>query len=60
MPQPQFQFFNRIFADYMALLADDEMMFKNMLTELNGRCEDYGMKININKTKAKVIGRKRR
>ena len=26
--------------------------------ELNERYEDYGMKININKTKAMVIGRK--
>ena len=29
----------------MALLAEDERMLKNMLTELNERCEDYGMKI---------------
>ena len=33
-------------------------MLKNMLMELNERCEDYGMKINISKTKAMVIGRK--
>ena len=33
----------------MALLAEDERMLKNMLMELNDRCEDYGMKININK-----------
>ena len=38
----------------MALLAEDE----RMLMELNDRCEDYGMKININKTKTMVIGRK--
>ena len=35
----------------MALLADDERMLKNMLMELNDRCEDYGLKININQTK---------
>ena len=29
-----------------------------MLMELNERCEDCGMKINISKTKAMVIGRK--
>ena len=29
-----------------------------MLKELNDRCEDYGIKININKSKAMVIGRK--
>ena len=33
------------FADDMALLAEDEKMLKNMLTELNERCEDCGMKI---------------
>ena len=46
------------FADDMALLAEDERMLKNMLMELNERCEDYGMKINISKTKAMVIGKK--
>ena len=42
----------------MALLTEDERMLKNMLMELNDRCEDYGMKININKTKIMVIRRK--
>ena len=42
----------------MALLAEDEKMLKNMLMELNDRYEDYGIKININKTKAMVIGGK--
>ena len=42
----------------MAFLAEDERMLKNMLMELNERCEDYGMKININKTKNTVLGRK--
>ena len=46
------------FADNMALLAEHERMLKNMLMELNQRCENYGMKINIRKTKAMVIGRK--
>ena len=41
----------------MYLRADDRML-KNMLMDLNDRCEDYGMKININKTKTMVIGRK--
>ena len=45
------------FADDMALIAEDERMLKNMLVELNERYEDYGMKININKTKTMVIGR---
>ena len=29
-----------------------------MLMELNDRYDDYGIKINLNKTKAMVIGRK--
>ena len=41
----------------MALLAGDERMQKNMLMELNERCEDYGMKINVSMTKAVVLGR---
>ena len=35
------------FVDDMALLTGDERLLKNMLMELNGRCDDYGMK-NIN------------
>ena len=46
------------FADDMVLLAEDERMLKNMLMELNYRCDDYGMKINTNKTKTMIIGRK--
>ena len=46
------------FAVNIALLAEYERMLKNMLMELNERCEDYGMKINISKTKSMVIGRK--
>ena len=48
------------FADDMALLAEDERILKNMLLEPNDRCEDYGRKINISKTKAMVIGRKQK
>ena len=44
------------FADVMALLVEDERMLKNMLMELNDRCEDYWMKINGNKTKTMAIG----
>ena len=44
----------RRFGDDMAFLAEDE----RMLMELNDRCEVYGMKININKAKTTVIGRK--
>ena len=29
-----------------------------MMMEQNDKCEDYGKKININKTKTMVIGRK--
>ena len=45
------------FAD-MASLAEDERMLKNMLMQLNDKCEGYGLKININKTKTMIIGRK--
>ena len=44
------------FADDVNLLAEGERMLKNMLIELYHKCEDYGMKININKTKTMVIG----
>ncbi|KAJ4434024.1 hypothetical protein ANN_16343 [Periplaneta americana] len=46
------------FADVMALLADEETRLRDMLLELNDSCEQYGMKINANKTKTMVIGRK--
>ncbi|KAJ4445719.1 hypothetical protein ANN_12404 [Periplaneta americana] len=46
------------FTDDMALLAEEEMILKNMLLELNDSCEQYEMKINANKTKSMVIGRK--
>ena len=46
------------FANDMALLAEDGRMLQNMLMELYDRSEDYGMKINITKTKTIVIGRK--
>ncbi|KAJ4443985.1 hypothetical protein ANN_05774 [Periplaneta americana] len=36
----------------------EEMMLRDMLLELNDSCELYGMKINANKTKAILIGRK--
>ena len=42
----------------MALLGEDGRVLKNMLMELNERCEDYGMKVNIIKPKAMVIVRK--
>ena len=45
------------FAHDMTLLAEDERTLKNMLMELNERCEDCGMKINISETKVMVIGR---
>ena len=48
------------FSDDKALLAEDERMLQNMMMELNDRCENYGMKIYISKTKAMVTGRKRK
>ena len=45
------------YTDDMALLSEGERMLKNLLMDLM-TCEDYGMEININKTKTMVIGRK--
>ncbi|KAJ4441656.1 hypothetical protein ANN_11514 [Periplaneta americana] len=47
-----------LFADDMVLLAEEEMILRDMLLELNDSCEQYGMKINANKTKTMVIERK--
>ncbi|KAJ4429720.1 hypothetical protein ANN_21924 [Periplaneta americana] len=47
-----------IFADGMTFLAEEEMIRMVMLLELNNSCEQYGMKINGNKTKTMVIGGK--
>ncbi|KAJ4436308.1 hypothetical protein ANN_18939 [Periplaneta americana] len=48
---------NRRFADDMTILAEKEMILRDMLQELNDSYEQYGMKINPNKTKTMVIGR---
>ncbi|KAJ4433358.1 hypothetical protein ANN_15617 [Periplaneta americana] len=37
---------------------EEEMIVRDMLLELNDSCEQYGMKINANKKKSVVIGRK--
>ncbi|KAJ4435799.1 hypothetical protein ANN_18418 [Periplaneta americana] len=42
-------------ADDMALLAEEEMIIKDMLLELNDSCEQCGMKTNENKTKFKIF-----
>ncbi|KAJ4445821.1 hypothetical protein ANN_12506 [Periplaneta americana] len=36
----------------------EEMILRDMLLELNDSCEQYGMKVNANKTKIMVIGGK--
>ncbi|KAJ4427428.1 hypothetical protein ANN_25050, partial [Periplaneta americana] len=46
------------FADDMPLLAEEEMILRNMLLELNDSCEQYRIKINANKTNTMVKGRK--
>ncbi|KAJ4447581.1 hypothetical protein ANN_09588 [Periplaneta americana] len=46
------------FADDMVFLAEEEMILRVMLLELNDNCEQYGMNINPNKTKTMVIRRK--
>ncbi|KAJ4426805.1 hypothetical protein ANN_26604 [Periplaneta americana] len=37
---------------------EEETILRDTLLELEDRCEQYGMKINANKTKIMVIGRK--
>ncbi|KAJ4438279.1 hypothetical protein ANN_14218 [Periplaneta americana] len=39
-----------------SLQREEEMILKDMLQDLNDRCEQYGMKIYANKTKSMVIG----
>ncbi|KAJ4451404.1 hypothetical protein ANN_02866 [Periplaneta americana] len=41
-----------------SLKAKEEMILRDILVELNDSCEQYGMKINANKTTSMVIGRK--
>lgn len=45
------------FADDMALLAESEKMLRGMLFNLDGVMGEYGMRINVEKTKCMVIGR---
>ena len=44
------------FADYMALLAEEEIILNSMMMEPNDRCEKC--EIKISKPKTMVIGRK--
>ena len=44
------------FADDMVLLAESEQTVNEMLEDLIGLCEEYGMKINGKKTMSMVIG----
>ncbi|KAJ4430126.1 hypothetical protein ANN_22336 [Periplaneta americana] len=46
------------FSGDMTLLAEEEVILKDMLLALNDSCERYGMKINANKTNTVVVGRK--
>ncbi|KAJ4443778.1 hypothetical protein ANN_05556 [Periplaneta americana] len=41
-----------------SLKAKEEMILRDMLLQLNDSCEQYGMKLNVSKTKSMVIGRK--
>ncbi|KAJ4440052.1 hypothetical protein ANN_08183 [Periplaneta americana] len=47
------------FADEKRLLAEDEIILRDMLLELYESCEQYGMKIDVNKTKPMVTGKKK-
>ncbi|KAJ4430255.1 hypothetical protein ANN_22467 [Periplaneta americana] len=41
------------FANDMALVAEEQTILRDVLVELNDSCEEYGLKINANKTKKK-------
>lgn len=45
------------FTDDKAILVESERMMKEMLGKQNKSCEEYGMKINSNKTKGMVISK---
>ena len=42
----------------MALLAEAQTKINEMLENLSQSCKEYGMKINVKKTKAMAIGKK--
>ncbi|KAJ4427509.1 hypothetical protein ANN_25157 [Periplaneta americana] len=50
----------RGFDEYLSILLneEEEKILRNMLLELNYNCEQYGMKMNANKTKIMVVTRK--
>src|SRR5207248_1510472 len=49
---------NLRFADDAVLIADKRKKLQMMLNRLNETCKDYGMEINVKKTKVMVLGRK--
>jgi len=52
------QNFNNIrYADDAVMLSDNESELQCMVTKLNNVCKEYGMDINVKKTKALVINK---
>jgi hypothetical protein len=48
------------FADDKALLAENERELQEMLRRVNNTLQEYGMKINVNKTKVMEVAKKRK
>ena len=46
---------NLRYADVAALVSESTMKLQNMLDKLNSTCLDYGMAINVKKTKVMVL-----
>ena len=48
------------FADDLVLLMDDVNHLQEGINRLNVACEDFGMKINVSKTKVMHVGKNRK
>ena len=51
------QMFVLLYADDTVLLANNVKQFRKILTEYNSYCKDWGLKINVDKSKIMIFGR---
>ena len=50
--------FNNIrYADDASIMSDNELELQRMITKLNNVCKEYGMDINVKKTKTLVTNK---
>src|SRR5688572_1045499 len=52
-----FNITNLRYADEAVLVTDKKKKLQKMIDQLNDTCKEYGMDINVRKTKVKVVGR---